>query len=168
MDAAAPKARELGYEPLLLSTYVTGDARCVAGMYAAIVKEVLESGNPVAPPCALVSGGEATVVVRGDGVGGPNQEFALALAVELEGVEDWAAFAVDTDGNDGPTDAAGGMVDGTTAQKIRDGGTDPTEALMNNDALPALEAGGALLVTGPTGTNVNDLRVALVLGGTDG
>ena len=112
-----------------------------------------------------MSGGEATVVVRGDGVGGPNQEFALALAVELEEVEDWAAFAVDTDGNDGPTDAAGGLVTGATASRAREGGVDPEEALANNDSREALEKARALLVTGPTGTNVNDLRVALVSGG---
>ncbi len=164
-EAAAEKARALGYSPLLLSTYLTGDARAVAAAYAAVIREVLESGNPVAPPCALVSGGEATVVVRGDGTGGPNQEFALTLAVELEGVEDWAAFAVDTDGNDGPTDAAGGLVTGATAQRAREGGVDPEEALANNDSREALEKAGALLVTGPTGTNVNDLRVALVSAG---
>ena len=164
-EASAEKARSLGYSPLLLSTYLTGDARAVAAAYAAVIREVLESGNPVAPPCALVSGGEATVVVRGDGVGGPNQEFALALAVELEGVEDWAAFAVDTDGNDGPTDAAGGLVTGATAFRLREGGVDPEEALANNDSREALEKAGALLVTGPTGTNVNDLRVALVSDG---
>jgi glycerate 2-kinase len=130
-----------------------------------VVREVLESGNPVPAPCAIVSGGEATVTVRGDGVGGPNQEFALALAVELDGVENWGAFAADTDGNDGPTDAAGGLVDGRTAGRIRDAGHDPAAALAANDAYPALDAGGALLVTGPTGTNVNDLRVALVSGG---
>ena len=163
-EAAAEKARALGYSPLLLSTYLTGDARTVAATYAAVIREVLESGNPVAPPCALVSGGEATVVVRGDGVGGPNQEFALALAVELEGVEDWAAFAVDTDGNDGPTDAAGGLVTGATASRVREGGADPEEALANNDSREVLERAGALLITGPTGTNVNDLRVALVSG----
>ncbi len=167
-EEAARKARELGYAPLLLTTHVTGDARCVAGMYAAIVKEVLDSGNPVAPPCALISGGEATVVVRGDGMGGPSQEFAFALALELEGIGGWAALAADTDGGDGPTDAAGGLVDGKTAQKVRNGGTDPAEALANNDAYPALEGAGALLFTGPTGTNVNDLRVALVAGGADG
>jgi len=160
--AAVGKARELGYAPLLISTTVTGDARGIASVYAAMIREVLESGNPLPAPCALVSGGEATVVVRGDGIGGPNQEFALALARELDGVEGWAAFAADTDGNDGPTDAAGGLVSGTTAEKIRATGIDPGEALANNDAYPALEAGGALLVTGPTGTNVNDLRVALV------
>jgi hydroxypyruvate reductase len=97
-------------------------------------------------------------------VGGPNQEFALALALKLEGVDGWAAFAVDTDGNDGPTDAAGGLVSGETAKAIGGGGVDPWEALKNNDACAALEAGGALLITGPTGTNVNDLRVALIHG----
>ena len=131
-------------------------------MYAAIVREVLASGNPAAPPCAVVSGGEATVVVRGDGKGGPNEEFSLALAVELEGVEGWAAFSADTDGNDGSTDAAGGIVDGGAAGRMREGGVDPAEALSNNDSYSALEVGGALLVTGPTGTNVNDLRVALI------
>lgn len=107
-------------------------------------------------------------MVRGDGTGGPNQEFALALALELEGIENWVAFAVDTDGGDGPTDAAGGLVSGETAQAIREGGLDPEEALENNDAYAALEAGGALLITGPTGTNVNDLRIALVRGDLTG
>jgi glycerate 2-kinase len=161
-EAAANKAEELGYARLLLTTTLTGDAIGAANMYAAIVREVLAGGNPVSPPCAIVSGGEATVTVRGDGSGGPNQEFALALAVELEGVEGWAAFSADTDGHDGSTEAAGGIVDGQTARGIRDGGVDPGEALADNDSFPALRAGGALLVTGPTGTNVNDLRVALI------
>jgi glycerate 2-kinase len=163
-EAAAEKARGLGYEPLLLSTTITGDARGIASVYAAVIREILESGNPAPPSCAVVSGGEATVTVRGDGTGGPNQEFTLTLAVELDGVGGWAALAADTDGNDGPTDATGGLVDGTTADAIRDAGVDPGEALANNDAYAALEAGGALLTTGPTGTNVNDLRVALVSG----
>jgi len=163
-EAAAQKARELGYEPLILSTTVTGDARDIASFYAAVIREVLESGNPIPPPCALVSGGEATVTVRGEGTGGPNQEFALTLAVELDGVEGWAALAADTDGGDGPTDAAGGLVTGATARKVRENGVDPEEALENNDAYTALDTGEALLVTGPTGTNVNDLRVALVFG----
>jgi glycerate 2-kinase len=163
-EAAVAKARELEYEPMLLSTTITGDARGIASVYAAVVREVLESGNPLPPPCAVVSGGEATVTVRGDGTGGPNQEFALALAVELDGIGGWAALAADTDGNDGPTDAAGGLVDGATAEAIRSGGTDPEEALANNDAYAALEVGGALLITGATGTNVNDLRVVLVSG----
>src|SRR5918997_631469 len=127
-SAAAEKARTLGYEPLLLTTYLTGDARDVAGLHAAVVKEILESGNPLPPPCAIVSGGEATVVVRGEGTGGPNQEFALTLAVELDGLENWAAFAADTDGNDGPTDAAGGLVDGRTASRMRGAGGGPPPA----------------------------------------
>jgi hydroxypyruvate reductase len=161
-EAAAEKARELGYETLILSTLITGDAAVSGELYAAIIREALESGNPVEPPCAIVSGGEATVTVKGDGSGGPNLEFALSLAVELGSVDGWSAFAVDTDGNDGSTDAAGGMVDGSTARKIRDGGTDPAGALADNDAYPALKTADALILTGPTGTNVNDLRVALV------
>src|SRR5215212_2282002 len=161
-EAAAQKTRELGYESLLLSTTITGDARPIAAVYAAVIREVLESGNPLPPPCAIVSGGEATVTVRGSGTGGPNQEFALALAVELDGVEGWTAFSADTDGNDGSTDAAGGIVDGKTSQRIRDAGMDPDGALSDNDSYATLEAGEALVVTGPTGTNVNDVRVALV------
>jgi len=161
-EAAAKKAGELGYAPLLLTTTLTGDALGAASMYAAIIREVLASGNPIAPPCAIVSGGEATVTVRGSGTGGPNQEFVLALAVELDGVEGWTAFSSDTDGNDGSTDAAGGIVDGKTAQGIRDAGVDPEGSLADNDSYMALEAGEALVFTGPTGTNVNDLRVALI------
>jgi glycerate 2-kinase len=160
--AAARKARELGYTPLVLSTRITGEARCVAGVKAAIVREILEAGEPLSPPCALVSGGETTVIVRGDGIGGPNQEFALTLSVELEGIEGWAALAVDTDGGDGPTAAAGALVDGKTARAIRKSGLEPAEALRNNDAYAALKAADALLVTGPSGTNVNDIRVILI------
>ena len=160
--AAAEKARALGYKSLLLSTYLTGDARDVAGLHAAVVKEVLESANPLSPPCAIITGGEATVLVRGKGTGGPNQEFTLSLALELENVERWAALALDTDGNDGSTDAAGAWADGTTAARIREGGVAPAKALDENDSYHALDAGGALIHTGPTGTNVNDLRVVLV------
>ncbi|MDQ4062597.1 MAG: glycerate kinase [Actinomycetota bacterium] len=162
--AAAEKTRELGYDTLLLSTYVTGDAWRIASFHAAIVREILETGNPLGPPCAIITGGEATVVVRGEGTGGPNQEFALAMAVELEGVEGWAALAVDTDGNDGPTDAAGGLVTGETAASIRENGVDPAEALYENHSYKALAAGDALISTGTTGTNVNDLRVVLISG----
>jgi len=161
-EAAAAKARELGYTPLILSTLITGPARDGAGLHAAIIREALESGHPLPAPCAIISGGEATVVVRSAGAGGPNQEFALALAVELAGVAGWAALAVDTDGADGPTDAAGGLVDGETAAVIRAAGVDPVAALDANDAYRALRVAGALLVTGPTGTNVNDLRVVLI------
>lgn len=162
VEAASESARSLGYTPLMLTTTLTGDAVGAAHMYAAIVREALASGNPVAPPCAILSGGEATVTVRGGGTGGPNGEFALALALELDDVPGWAAFTIDTDGNDGSTDAAGGIVDGETAGKIRKSGRDPESALEDNDSYPALAAAEALVKTGPTGTNVNDLRVALV------
>lgn len=161
-EAAAARAGELGYTPLLLTTTLTGDALGAASMYAAMVTEVLASGNPIQSPCAIVSGGEATVTVRGDGAGGPNLEFALALAVELDGVDDWAAFSADTDGHDGSTEAAGGLVDGGTAEEIRDAGMNPEMALSENDSYMALRACGGLIVTGPTGTNVNDVRVVLV------
>jgi hydroxypyruvate reductase len=161
-EAAVEKAEELGYAPLLLTTTLTGDALGAASVYAAVVREVLASDNPLPSPCAIISGGEATVTVRGGGEGGPNLEFALALAVQLDGVEGWAAFSADTDGHDGSTDAAGGIVGGETAHEIREHGVDPQEALSDNDSYAALEAGRALLVTGPTGTNVNDLRVALI------
>lgn len=162
VEAAAREAESLGYAPLLLSTSMTGDAQGIASAYAAMIRESCESGNPVSSPCALVSGGEATVVVRGEGSGGPNQEFSLALAVELEGVTGWAALAADTDGNDGPTDAAGGLVDGDTSRLAREAGVGPAEAISRSDAGAALSAADALVVTGPTGTNVNDLRIALV------
>ncbi len=161
-EAAASQARDLGYTPVLLTTTLTGDATEAAHMYAAIAREVMASGNPAAAPCAIISGGEATVTVRGDGKGGPNLEFALALAVELEGVDGWSAFAIDTDGNDGSTDAAGGMVDGRTATKIRESEREPAADLAENDSYPALAAADSLVKTGPTGTNVNDLRVALI------
>jgi hydroxypyruvate reductase len=166
VEAAANMAAELGYEPLIVSTSMNGDARSLAATHAAMIRESLQSGNPAAPPCALVSGGEATVVIRSEepGEGGPNQELALALALELDGVDGWAALAADTDGNDGSTEAAGGVVDGHTARHAREAGRDPAEALSRNDTRRALEAAGALLTTGPTGTNVNDLRVALVSG----
>lgn len=165
-EAAASVAREWGYAPLILSTSMTGAAAELGRMHAAIVREVLASGQPVPAPCALISGGEATVVVRGTGQGGPNQEFALAMALELEGVANWAALAADSDGIDGPTDAAGGLVDGTTAGRIRAQGLDPDAALAGNDTYGALDAAGALLRIGPTGTNVNDIRVVLIDGGT--
>src|SRR5918992_378483 len=139
-SAAAEKARELGYEPLLLTTYLTGDARDVASLHAAVVKEILESGNPLPPPCAIITGGGAAGGGGGGGGGRAQPEVALALAVELEGVEGWGALAVDTDGADGSTDAAGGMVTRQTADAIRKGGVDPAGALGENDSYNALKA----------------------------
>ncbi len=160
-EAAVREARSLGYRPLLLSTFVEGEAREVVRVAVAMARGVLSEGHPVAPPACLVWGGETTVTVRGAGRGGRNQEQALAAALALEGVPDVTLMALATDGSDGPTDAAGGIVDGATAAAIRAGGVDPSRALAESDSYTALEAGGALLRTGPTGTNVNDLLVVL-------
>ncbi len=160
--AAVEEARALGYTALLLSTFVEGEAREVARVVAALGRGVLAHGDPVPPPACLVFGGETTVTVRGDGRGGRNQELALAAAIALEGLDGVSVMALATDGSDGPTDSSGGIVDGATAGAIRAAGLEPAAALAANDAYPALEAAGAQLRTGPTGTNVNDLTVVLV------
>ncbi len=158
LAAVADLARERGYEPLILSSRVRGEAREAAKTHAGIAEESRATGNPVEPPALICSGGETTVTIRGEGTGGPNQEFALSAALELRGIEDLALASVDTDGIDGATDAAGALVDGTTVE-------DPErarDALDGNDAYPYLDARGAIIKTGPTGTNVNDLRVLVI------
>jgi hydroxypyruvate reductase len=161
-QAALREAERLGYRPLLLSTFIEGEAREVGRVAAALTKSVRAHGDPLPAPACLVWGGETTVTVRGSGRGGRNQELALAAALALDGVPDVALLALGTDGTDGPTDAAGGLVDGQTAARARALGLDLWQALANNDAYPALDALGALVKTGPTGTNVNDLLILLV------
>ncbi|GGN14433.1 glycerate kinase type-2 family protein [Halarchaeum nitratireducens] len=156
VDAAVGRAREAGYEPLVLSTRVRGEAREAAKTHVAIAEEALATGDPLSPPCVVVSGGECTVTVRGDGEGGPNLEFALSAALELDG--ETALCAVDTDGIDGATAAAGAVVDAATLADRRAA----RRALRENDALPVLDDADALVTTGATGTNVNDLRVLVV------
>lgn len=161
-QAAVAEARRCGYRALLLTTFVEGEAREVARVAAALARSARVHGDPLSPPVCLVWGGETTVTVRGEGKGGRNQELALAAALALEGVPDVLLMALATDGTDGPTDAAGAIVDGGTAARARALGLDPLAALANNDAYPLLDAVNALLHTGPTGTNVNDLLVILV------
>jgi hydroxypyruvate reductase len=165
-EAAAQAARERCYETLLLTTFVEGEAREVARVAAALAKGVMTHGHPVAPPACLIWGGETTVTVRGNGKGGRNQELALAAAIALEGIPEVTVLALATDGSDGPTDSGGATVDGATASAIRAAGIDPVRSLLENDSYPALDAVGALVRTGPTGTNVNDLLV--ILAGTPG
>jgi hydroxypyruvate reductase len=161
-QAAVAEARRCGYRALLLTTFVEGEAREAARVAAALARSARVHGDPLSPPACLVWGGETTVTVRGQGKGGRNQELALAAALALEGVPDVLLMALATDGTDGPTDAAGAIVDGGTAARARALGLDPLAALANNDAYPLLSAVGDLLHTGPTGTNVNDLLVILV------
>lgn len=162
VDAAARKAEELGYNPVVLSTFIEGETREIAAMHAAIAREVQVSGHPAKPPVCLISGGETTVTIRGNGLGGRNQEFALAAALALDGLAGVIAFSGGTDGTDGPTDAAGAIADGATAERAHALGLNPAAALAANDSYHFFEALGDLVKTGPTGTNVMDIRLLLV------
>ena len=159
--AAADSAQALGYTPLLMTTTLACEAREAGAMAAAIAREIKTSGQPVKPPCAVIFGGETVVHLRGRGKGGRNQELALAAAAGIDGLEDVCIFSVGSDGTDGPTDAAGGMVTGEFAEKARGRGLSIDAALQENDAYTILGEMDALIMTGPTGTNVNDVCVIL-------
>jgi hydroxypyruvate reductase len=153
--AAATRARQLGYHTQVLSTTIQGETRDIAGMHAAIAREILETGRPLRRPACLLSGGETTVTIRGHGKGGRNQEFVLAAAIALNGAP-VTILSAGTDGIDGPTDAAGAILDASTlAPNAR-------HFLDNNDSYRFFAPQGALLKTGPTGTNVMDVRVLLI------
>jgi glycerate 2-kinase len=160
--AAADAARAAGYEPVVLGSDLEGEAREVAAEQAKMALDLAKAGRRA----AILSGGELTVTIRGSGRGGPNQEFALALAVALDGAKGIAGVAGDTDGTDGgggkPDDPAGAIVDETTLARARALGLDPAAFLADNDSTGFFEAIGDLLVPGPTRTNVNDLRAILI------
>jgi glycerate 2-kinase len=160
VEAARDVAAEHGYDTCILSTHIDGEASEAGRVHAAIATEISEAGDPISPPAVVLSGGETTVQVTGDGCGGPNLEFALAGALDLP---DGAVLgALDTDGSDGSIDAAGALVDGAT---VTDADIEAARtALEANDSYPFLDGRDALLRTGPTGTNVNDLRVVVVQG----
>ncbi len=164
LDAAAGRARSLGYEPLILTSRLQGEAREVARAIVAMAQEARSTGVPVAPPACLLFGGETTVTLRGDGKGGRNQEMAVAMALELQGWEGIVALSGGTDGTDGPTDAAGGVAVPSAAARAAALGLDPLEFLARNDSYHLLEALGDLIRTGPTRTNVMDVQVVLVAG----
>jgi glycerate 2-kinase len=166
LAAAQARAEELGYQVLNLGSYIEGETRYVAVALAGIVRSIREQGIPLAPPVCLLSGGETTVMLVGDhGRGGRNQEFALAAAAKLgrDGLRGVAVLSGGTDGEDGPTDAAGGVADEETLRRAEEIGLDPKDALARNDAYPFLDRTGSLLRTGLTGTNVMDVRVLLVV-----
>ncbi len=162
IDAAAAKAKELGYRPLVLSTFIEGETRDVAAMHAAIAKEVIATDRPARRPVCILSGGETTCTVRGSGMGGRNQEFVLAAALALQGAPDLMILSGGTDGIDGPTDAAGAFADGGTVARAAGMGLDAKEFLANNDSYHFFEPLNALIKTGPTGTNVMDVRLLLL------
>ena len=158
--AAAAACWERGYEPILLTDRLCCEAREAGSFLGSIVRTHAGRGKKL----AYIAGGETVVHLTGNGLGGRNQELALAAAPALAGLEHCCVFSVGSDGTDGPTDAAGGYVDGQTDAALRTAGWDVFAALQNNDAYHALQAIGSLLITGPTGTNVNDVSVALVDG----
>lgn len=165
-DAAVDGAGDVGLEALVLSSVLEGESREVGTVLAGIAREVRERGRPVAPPCAIVSGGETTVTLAAPdaaGSGGPNQELALSAARRLAGMRDGALAAVDSDGTDGPTDRAGGLVDGTTVARAAASGIDLDGHLDRHDAGTALAAVDDAVCLDETGTNLMDLRVLVVL-----
>lgn len=162
VEAAARAARQARYHPLILSTSLAGEAKEVAKVYGAIAREIVRANRPVPRPACVIGGGECTVTVRGDGKGGRAQEFALAAAFEIAGLNRVWVAAFGTDGTDGPTDSAGAIVDGQTLSRAAAAGLDPMAALLRNDAYPLFSQLDAHMMTGPTGTNVNDLYILLV------
>ena len=162
VDAAAAMARQFGFKPLVLSTTIEGETREVARMHAAIAREVATSGRPARPPVCLISGGETTVTLRGAGLGGRNQEFVLAAAIDLAGCPGVTVLSGGTDGTDGPTDAAGAIADGATLARAGARGLDARRHLAENDSYRFFDALGDLLKTGPTRTNVMDVRLLLI------
>ena len=162
VEAAAAKARQLGYRPLVLSTTIEGETRDVARVHAAIAREIVMSGRPVRRPCCVISGGETTVTLRGDGLGGRNQEFALAAAGDIAGLDNLVVLSAGTDGTDGPTDAAGAMAFPDTVERARRLGMEARQYLDRNDSYHFFKPLGDLILTGPTGTNVMDIRLVLV------
>ena len=164
LEAAAAKARSLGYRTLILSSIIQGEASEVARVHAQILHEIHLSGNPVKRPACILSGGETTVTVRGRGKGGRSQEFALAAAIAIAGLPASIIMSAGTDGTDGPTDAAGAVASASTLGRAAQLGLDAAKHLDANDSYPFFDALGDLMRTGPTGTNVMDIHIMLAGG----
>jgi len=160
LESAARQAKEMGYRTLILSSTIQGETQDVARMHAAIARQIRVSGQPVRPPACVISGGETTVMMsNGSGKGGRNQEFTLAAALDIAGLEDTLILSAGTDGTDGDTDAAGAMADGATIARAH---LSAGDALSGHDAYPFFADTGDLVITGATGTNVMDLHLILV------
>ncbi|MGB5561465.1 MAG: glycerate kinase [Sedimenticolaceae bacterium] len=162
LEAAAAKAEAAGYRPVILGNSIEGESRDVALVHAGIAQQIVKHGQPASAPCVLLSGGETTVTVRGQGRGGRDAEFLLALAVALDGHPRIHAIACDTDGIDGTEDNAGAILTPTTLKRANQIGLNAKERLANNDGYEFFSALGDLVVTGPTRTNVNDFRAILI------
>ena len=158
-DSAVEQAKRLGYKTVFLTDSLCCEASQAGQDIASLLKKHANDGEKR----AFIAGGETVVHVKGKGLGGRNQELALAAAIELSGVPNVALLSVGSDGTDGPTDAAGGFIDGDTYRNLKEKGFSPEERLADNDAYHALDAVDCLIKTGPTGTNVNDLVIGLIL-----
>jgi glycerate 2-kinase len=163
LDAAASEATALGFEPRIIHAHMSGEAREIGQQMAHRLMHLASTGKRLKPQCLLM-GGETTVTIRGDGRGGRNQEIALSASIALEDIENVALMSFATDGVDGPTDAAGGIITGTTTRTARAFNLEVRRALEDNNTYPILDAVGGLIRTGSTGTNLNDLVVGLVYG----
>jgi len=163
LNAAEKRAKDLGYNTIVLSSLVEGESRDVAKFFAAIAKEVSRTGTPVSKPACIIAGGETTVTIRGKGKGGRNQEFALSAAMEIEGFEGVVILSAGTDGTDGPTDATGAIVDSNTCKDARKKfNLNAEEFLSRNDSYNFFKKTGEHIVTGPTMTNVMDIMISLI------
>jgi len=162
VNAAAARARELGFTPHVLTRALEGEARDTAERFVGLARAIRAGRGPVAAPACVIAGGETTVTIRGRGKGGRCQEFALAAALGMDGLHDVVILAAGTDGSDGPTEAAGATVDGASVARARALGVDPLACLAENDSNAVLARTGDLVVTGPTNTNLMDLYIALV------
>ena len=162
LSAAEEVAKELGYNTLVLTSCLTGEAREVAKVFGAIAQEERSNKKPISPPVCVLAGGETTVTVLGDGKGGRAQEFSLSFALEARGLDDVVMLAAGTDGTDGPTDAAGAFADGTTVKRGEEKGLDASLILSKNNSYAFFAELGDLFMIGPTGTNVMDIYVLLV------
>ncbi len=162
VDAAARCAKELGYETIVLTSRLEGEAREMGVALASIAQEIRTRSRPLTPPACVIAGGETTVTIQGNGRGGRNQELALAAAIHLDGWSDIALLSGGTDGTDGPTDAAGAIADGSTLKRGLEQNLSAHAYLHENDSYSYFSPLGDLIMTGATGTNVMDLQVALV------
>lgn len=163
IERMAKRARALGLRPLILTTTLSGEARDVGKLFGDLAREMRVSGTPVRPPACLLAGGELTVTVKGKGIGGRAQEFALAAAPSIQGLPRVFVAGFGTDGIDGPTEAAGAVVDGQTISRAKEKGVNPEAALRENDSYKFFQRVGGHVITGPTGTNVNDVYMILAL-----
>jgi len=165
-EMAKKVGKDMGIRSYILSTSIEGEAKEVGRFLTAVGKDTLEGKTAFKPPCIIISGGETTVTLNANtqnGIGGPNQEVVVSFSIYARGTERIALASIDTDGTDGPTDIAGGAADGKTFEKMKRHFEDPTYAFNEHNAYKLLTKSGCAIKTGPTGTNVNDLRVLVVL-----